>query len=86
MATRILHAPGEEPLNIHEAGQVAVRPVGALLRAFLQVFLFHKALGRVDGEPVLQFFAAIVYLAEFQSFVFHPGLDAKWRSSVSQRT
>ena len=48
------------------------------------MLFFHEALGSIEGNPVLEFSAAIVYFAEFHSFIFHRSLDAQDRTKVTR--
>lgn len=54
-----------------------MRPVPALVAAFLEMFLFLKALRRSTGNPFFKFSAAAFYFAEFYALICHPNLDAR---------
>ena len=61
-----------------------MRPVTALLAAFLQVLLFGEALRGSMGNPLFKFSAAILYLAKLYAFIRHAGLDARVGEAVPQ--
>lgn len=51
-------------------------PVGALLAAFNQLFLFIHTVRRIVQDPVLQFTASIFNFGKDDLLSLHPGLDA----------
>ena len=57
--------PRKQDDYVLQGAQISVRPIAALLTAFLQVFLFCEAMRGLMGDPLSKFSAPIFYLAKF---------------------